>query len=201
MSRSQLLSKASLLIKTHGFTREALARSVLGFEGHTEPLSDTAVSSLFGRGDEARKTLIQAWLDEGRLEMRSGKTSGLKGILQTRLEYNKPAFALLASTERGFPPLDPRPALRHAATVADEALYISGDTSLQLEWYTQRASIAAVYSAAELHQLTSPETAPAFLDSLLDGSFALKNTLGEVQLFSGHIFKSWQGILKSKGIL
>ncbi|KIK55076.1 hypothetical protein GYMLUDRAFT_76644 [Collybiopsis luxurians FD-317 M1] len=212
MSRSQLLKIASTsLVKTHGFTREALARSVLDLppeKAHSEPLSDTAVSSLFGHGDAARKTLIQAWLDEGLSQMGSARTAGLTGVLHARLDYNKPvlqllpeAFALLASPERGLPPLDPRPALSHAARVADEASYLSGDTSVQLAWYTHRASIAAVYSAAELHQLTSPETAHAFLDSLLAGSAALKGTLDEVQVFSSYVFKSWKGILKSKGIL
>ncbi|KAG2104729.1 uncharacterized protein F5147DRAFT_775552 [Suillus discolor] len=31
-------------------------------------------------------------------------------------------------------------------------------------WYTRRPTIPAIYPAAELHQLTSPKTAPAFLD-------------------------------------
>ena len=59
-------------MKVHGFTRETLARSVLHLpltetrtNTHVEPLSDTAVSALFGEGDEARRTLINAWLQDG----------------------------------------------------------------------------------------------------------------------------------------
>lgn len=69
---ARLLKHALPLVKVYGFTREALARSVLqlpptetGAKTHTEPLSDTAISALFGEGDEARRTLICEWLQEG----------------------------------------------------------------------------------------------------------------------------------------
>ncbi|KAJ3840835.1 hypothetical protein F5878DRAFT_612015 [Lentinula raphanica] len=220
-SRSQLLKIATSLVRTHGFTREALSRSVLKLElpasnlAHSSPLSDSAVSSLFGKGDYARRTLIEAWLNEGLAQMASSDpsptpTRSLGSVLHTRLTYNEPvlrylpgAFALLATPEDGFPLVfDPRPALKHAAKIADEAACcISGDTSSQLSWYTRRASLATIYSAAELHQLTSPETAHAFLDSLLAGTCTLEKSVGEVQLFASYVFKSWKGIIQSRGIL
>ncbi|KAJ3778126.1 hypothetical protein FB446DRAFT_715048 [Lentinula raphanica] len=217
-SRSQLLKIATSLVRTHGFTREALSRSVLELElpasnsAHSSPLSDSAVSSLFGKGDYARKTLIEAWLNEGLAQMASSDpspTRSLGSVLHTRLTYNEPvlpylpgAFALLATPEDGFPlAFDPRPALKHAAKIADEAACISGDTSSQLSWYTRRASLATIYSAAELHQLTSPETAHAFLDSLLAGTCTLEKSVGEVQLFASYVVKSWKGMIQSRGIL
>ncbi|GAW00180.1 ubiquinone biosynthesis protein coq9 [Lentinula edodes] len=140
--------------------------------------------------------------------MASAPSPSLGHVLHARLSYNEPvlhflpeAFALLASPEGGLPPLDPRPALKHASRIADEASYISGDASTQLSWYTRRASLVAIYSAAELHQFTSPRTAHAFLDSLLTGSSALKQSVDEVQLFSSYVLQSWKGILQSKGIL
>ena len=39
------------------------------------------------------------------------------------------AFALLASPTSGIPPLDPRPVIQHAASVADQAWFLSGDKS------------------------------------------------------------------------
>ncbi|KAJ3888302.1 hypothetical protein GG344DRAFT_90019 [Lentinula edodes] len=210
-SRSQLLKIATSLVPTYGFTRETLSRSVLELpkdRAHSEPLSENAVSSLFGSGDYAKKTLIEAWLSEGITQMASAPSPSLGHVLHARLSYNEPvlhylpeAFALLASPEGGLPPLDPRPALKHASRIADEASYISGDASTQLSWYTRRASLAAIYSAAELHQFTSPRTAHAFLDSLLTGSSALKQSVDEVQLFSSYVLQSWKGILQSKGIL
>ncbi|KAJ3496015.1 hypothetical protein NLJ89_g10541 [Agrocybe chaxingu] len=200
-SSTRLLKLALPLVQTHGFTREALARSVLSLppsEAHSEPLSDTAVSALFGHGDAARRTLIDAWLKDGR-------SPTLREVLRARLEYNEPvvsllpeAFALLVTPSSGIHLLDPLPAFKHAATIADEACLEL--TAFQLEWYARRASLAVVYAAAELHQLTSPTTAYSFLDSLLETSSNLKSSLNEVELYSSYVFKSWRGIIKSSGI-
>ncbi|KAG6891376.1 hypothetical protein C0992_008087 [Termitomyces sp. T32_za158] len=97
MSRASRLLRLSVpLVRTHGFTREALARSVLDLpspEAHSQPLSDTAVSALFGSGDLARKTLIRAWLDDGIRHMQSRPArSTLRDVLRARLEYNEPVL-------------------------------------------------------------------------------------------------------------
>ncbi|RXW15044.1 hypothetical protein EST38_g10806 [Candolleomyces aberdarensis] len=141
-------------------------------------------------------------------EKAPGTRPTLKEVLRTRLEYNEPvlahlpeAFALLATPTDTFHVLDPRPALRHAGRIADEACFSIGDQSLQLSWYSKRISVASVYTAAELHQLTSPNTAYTFLDTLLEKSATVSNSLDEVSLFSSYIFKSWRGIIKSSGIL
>ncbi|KAJ6532019.1 hypothetical protein B0H19DRAFT_1189616 [Mycena capillaripes] len=207
-SSTRLLKLTLPLVSEHGFTRAALARSVLHLPvPHPEPLSDTAVSALFGRGDLARKTLFHAWLDGGVESMKAAPPS-VKEALHARLAYNEPvlahlpeAFALLAAPESGMPPVDPMPALKHAAKVADEACYVSGDQSLRLSWYTKRASLIGIYSAAELHQLTSPQSAHAFLDSLLSASAAIDTSVAEVKMFTSYIFRSWAGIIRSKDIL
>ncbi|KAJ6623983.1 hypothetical protein B0H10DRAFT_2008071 [Mycena sp. CBHHK59/15] len=209
-SSTRLLKLALPLVSEHGFTRTALARSVLSLPTpHTEPLSDNAVSALFGRGDLARKTLINAWLDEGVSSMRAeaGAPMSIKQALHARLAYNEPvlahlpeAFALLSAPESGIPPFDPLPALKNAARIADEACYAAEDQSIRLSWYARRASLIGIYSAAELHQLTSPESAHGFLDSLLAASATIDSSVAEVKLFSSYILRSWTGIFKSKGV-
>ena len=118
---NRLLKLALPLVRTHGFTREALSRSVLSLpadEVHTEPLSDTAISALFGHGDDARRTLIKAWLGDGLRHMGSipgversatpllaldSETSRtgtetkatVRDVLRARLEYNEPALPYL----------------------------------------------------------------------------------------------------------
>jgi ubiquinone biosynthesis protein COQ9 len=93
---TQLLKLATPLVQHHGFTRTALAHSVLALpEPHAEPLSDSAVTALFGQGDAARRTLINAWLDEGRAHMRAVPVDGVKRALLTRLEYNVPVLSYL----------------------------------------------------------------------------------------------------------
>lgn len=112
---TRLLKLALPLVRTHGFTREALSRSVLALpagEVHTEPLSDTAVSALFGNGDAARRTLIDAWMKDGLQHMAlvpgverhaqssisldsataTGKKASIRDVLRARLEYNEPVL-------------------------------------------------------------------------------------------------------------
>jgi hypothetical protein len=93
---TQLLKLATPLVQHHGFTRTALAHSVLALpEPHAEPLSDSAVTALFGQGDAARRTLVNAWLDEGRAHMRAVPVDGVKRALLARLEYNVPVLSYL----------------------------------------------------------------------------------------------------------
>ncbi|KAF8170404.1 hypothetical protein BJ912DRAFT_1083821 [Pholiota molesta] len=185
-SSSHLLKLALPLIKTHGFTREALARSVVSLpstsnaQPHSEPLSDSAITALFGKGDAARRTLIDAWLNDGLRHMASASAKHRKGgeggstpartirdVLRARLKYNEPvlphipdAFALMASS--GFHVVDPLPTIKHTLKIGDEACVVTGDKSLQLEWYARCASLAAVYAAADAYA-TSHSTHAKFL--------------------------------------
>lgn len=103
---ARLLQLSLPLVKTYGFSRETLARSALCLDSsdraHAEPLSDTAVSALFGPGDEARRTLIEAWLKEGLRSMenpaqRNGEVSTrMRDALRARLEYNEPVLGHLS---------------------------------------------------------------------------------------------------------
>ncbi|KAI0342706.1 hypothetical protein BDW22DRAFT_1413409 [Trametopsis cervina] len=207
-SRKLLLQLALPLVRTHGFTREALSRSVLSLpQPHAAPLNETAVSALFGNGDDARRSLIGAWLEEGRAEMRNAPSTSVKDILSHRLRYNEPVLSLLPeafatlATPTGIHLLDPNPAFKHAATIADDACVISQDTSIGPSWYARRASLAAIYTAAELHQIASPETAYDFLSDLLEGSSRIKGAVDNVGQFASYVGKSWIGIIKSRGIL
>jgi ubiquinone biosynthesis protein COQ9 len=44
------------------------------------------------------------------------------------------AFALLATPDSGIPPFDLRPAVLHASRIADDACYITGDTSAEVRF-------------------------------------------------------------------
>ncbi|KAI0325457.1 hypothetical protein GY45DRAFT_1330267 [Cubamyces sp. BRFM 1775] len=213
MLRHQLLQLAVPLVKTHGFTREALARAALSLPTpHEQPLSEPAVSALFGDGDDARRTLINGWLDYAREQMKAAPSSSssvsLRDVLAHRLRFNEPvlhylpeAFALLASPTSGLPPLDPVPALKHVSAVADDACYIVGDTSVGPAWFRKRATVAAAYGAAELHQLTSPSTAYEFLDHALNTTSKVDASLSEVGQFGQYVWRSWAGIIRSSGVL
>nr|VWP00146.1 Beta-xylanase (EC [Ganoderma boninense] len=211
MLRNQLLQLAVPLVKQYGFSREALARSVLHLpKPHEQPLSEAAITSLFGSGDDARRTLINGWLDLARAEMRAASSAStpLRDVLASRLRANEPfvpllpeAFALLATPSSGLPPFDPMPGLKHVSTIADDVCYLIGDTSVGPAWFRRRATIAAAYGAAELHQLTSPNTAYQFLDEILNLTNKVDTSVSEVELFGKYILRSWGGIIRSSGIL
>ncbi|KAG1876046.1 hypothetical protein C8R48DRAFT_690560 [Suillus tomentosus] len=105
---------------------------------------------------------------------------GMEDVLKARLKSNEPvlehlpeAFALLASSPLlplPLPPVDPAPIIKHAAQVSNQACSIAHSDARESSWYTRRATISAIYLAAELHQLTSPRTAPASLHLLLENT-------------------------------
>ncbi|KAG8906333.1 hypothetical protein FRB99_007113 [Tulasnella sp. 403] len=218
MAARTLILKAALpFVPSYGFTRRCLTDAAESLPTQIS-LSETAFAALFGQGEEAKRTLIQAWLDEGieRLKFSASQTdemappSGavvhaeLKTLLTARLRYNEPvlqhladAFATLAA---GGPLLDLRPAVKHAGRIADEALHIAGDRSVGGRWYARRGAVALVYGAAELHQLTSPDTAVGFLARLLDETKEMERMADEVGEFGGFVEDGWTGIVRSRGV-
>lgn len=150
----QLLRTACSLVPAHGFTREALSRSVLHLpEPHTVPLSDTAVSALFG-GHQANKCLVNAWLEKGLEEMKEAANPTIRATLHARLRYNEPVLQYLPEVCFNFLPIlavdalnqafgmlaapgsisfrRPPPVLEHPARIADAACRTSGDQSLHV---------------------------------------------------------------------
>ncbi|KAG8813620.1 hypothetical protein FRC19_002317 [Serendipita sp. 401] len=176
-----------------------------------DQLPDRALDILFGPGEEARKTLIRAWLDEGINAMSpSNETAQMtvRDALHKRLEWNNPvldklpeAYALLATPSGILPPLGVKNIVEHPAKVAHRACRLANQNASGTSWYTQRAAIATIYAAAELHQLTSPATATRFLDGLLEANDRASNAASDVLTFGNYIGRSWLAIARSKGLL
>ncbi len=68
---------------------------------HTEPLSESAITALFGAGVKARKNLAWAWLEEGRRRMKGldDATENTQRMaipvevsLRRRLQWNEPVI-------------------------------------------------------------------------------------------------------------
>ena len=101
MQRQQLLRCALSLVEEHGFSRNALSLSALSLPNpHKEPLSDTAVSALFGKGDDARRTLLNEWLAEGRKQMSDCEKRDVNLILKQRLKWNESVLSYLPEVRR-----------------------------------------------------------------------------------------------------
>lgn len=98
MQSARLLQLAFPLVRTYGFTHKTLSLTVLSLPTpHTEPLSESAVSSLFGNGDDARRTLINYWMDDARLRMKvkDGGSRTMNEVLKKRLESNEEVLEYL----------------------------------------------------------------------------------------------------------
>ena len=90
------------------------------------------------------------------------------------------------------------------ARLADEIWFLAGDTSVDTSWYTKRASLSAIYSAAEVFmtQDTSKDFAETeqFLDARLEDVIKVGGffgALGEWVDYTGH---SAINVLRSKGV-
>ncbi|KAG9315032.1 hypothetical protein JVU11DRAFT_4144 [Chiua virens] len=196
----------------------------LTYHNLTRSLSQTRpVTALFGQGDDARRTLVHAWLDDARCRMPSTSAATIRDVLHARLQMNEPVLAHLPEVRFFVPPLclssphrrhsrssrrrptslplDPTPVLAHAARVADQACWVAEPHAKEMTWYTRRATVSGIYLAAELHQFTSPNTATSFLDDLLANIGAAETVVKEVSLYGSYILDSWKGIAKSRSIL
>jgi ubiquinone biosynthesis protein COQ9 len=115
-----LLKRAFARIPEFGFTRHTLA---LCNSVHGRPdvplLSDTAVTALFGPGDEARRTLIRAWMQEGRAQMAvraeaasrdpasKQQARTMQAVLLERLKWNIPVLDHLKDVSIFSSPVQP----------------------------------------------------------------------------------------------
>ena len=108
-------------MKIHGFSRDALAQSVLHLpKPHEQPLSDAAVTSLFGDGDDARRTMIKGWMALARENMRAAAAASstpptLRDVLGKRLQLNEEVLPHLSEVSGAH---------MHAPSVASSILVV-----------------------------------------------------------------------------
>jgi ubiquinone biosynthesis protein COQ9 len=94
--------------------------------------------------------------------------------------------------------------LRELAQLADEILFLAGDASVDPSWYTKRASLSAIYAAAELFQTT--DTSPgfretrAFLRRRLDEAARAGGAVRAVGEWIGFNAGAAVNVLRSKGV-
>ncbi|SGY60406.1 BQ5605_C007g04426 [Microbotryum silenes-dioicae] len=157
--------------------RKTLTREQLIREARAQAPSGTAStfrSPLLG----PLKALVQAWLEQGRMEMvqhvavsrgKANQDQLVKLGLRHRIKYNEPvvdqlveALALLgaptstplSSPSALLPFPSPLPHFEHVARIAHDLAAASDDESQGLEWYSVRASLGTLYGLSELHQLS-----------------------------------------------
>ncbi|KAI9728273.1 MAG: Ubiquinone biosynthesis protein coq9, mitochondrial [Cirrosporium novae-zelandiae] len=97
-----------------------------------------------------------------------------------------------------------RPSLTELANLADEIWYLAGDTSIDETWYTKRASLATIYSAADLFMTQDTSTdftdTETFLDRRLEDVNTVGGTLRDVGEWAGFQAAGLVNLLRSKGM-
>ena len=96
------------------------------------------------------------------------------------------------------------PSLKELANLADEIWFLAGDTSVDTSWYTKRASLAAIYAAAEVFQTQdrSPgfKDTERFLDERLEDLRMVGTAMSEAGEWIGFTGHSLINVLRSKGV-
>lgn len=94
--------------------------------------------------------------------------------------------------------------LKELALLADEILYLAGDVSVDPSWYSKRASLSAIYAAAELFQTTdqSPgfRETRAFLRRRLHEAAQAGGAVRSVGEWIGFNAGAAVNVLRSKGV-
>ncbi|KAG0313829.1 Ubiquinone biosynthesis protein coq9, mitochondrial, partial [Dissophora globulifera] len=91
--------------------------------------------------------------------------------------------------------------LNHLAKIVDEIWYLAGDKSADMNWYTKRASLAAIYTTTELYMTTDKtlnyEATQRFLDRRFEDAATLGKATNDVLQIAEFGAKSVTGILRS----
>lgn len=94
--------------------------------------------------------------------------------------------------------------VKELAQLADEILYLAGDSSVDPSWYTKRASLSTIYAAAELFQTTdqSPDFCEtrAFLRRRLQEAARVGGAVRSVGEWVGFNAGAAVNVLRSKGV-
>jgi ubiquinone biosynthesis protein COQ9 len=94
--------------------------------------------------------------------------------------------------------------LAELARLADEIWYLAGDTSVDMSWYSKRATLSAIYSAAEVFQTqdSSPDFQETehFVDDRLEDLRVASGFVSGAGEWVGYTAHSAVNLLRSKGV-
>ncbi|KAL2268153.1 hypothetical protein VTJ83DRAFT_2999 [Remersonia thermophila] len=210
-AESALLSAAYKRVPEHGFTQEALAlgaRDAGLLEISPAVFPGDGVFALIRWHLYTQRTALADTVDE----VAAGTPAGPAGVAERverltweRLRANEAivgrwqeALAIMAQ------PSHIPASLGELAQLADDILYLAGDVSVDPSWYTKRASLSAIYAAAELFQTT--DTSPgfretrAFLQRRLAEAAQAGAAVRSVGQWAGFTAGAVVNVLRSKGL-
>ncbi|KAK4236945.1 hypothetical protein C8A03DRAFT_35144 [Achaetomium macrosporum] len=207
-AEQSLLSAAYAHVPSHGFSQEALALGArdTGLLDISPSILPDGVFSLIRWHLYTQRTSLAAKAKDA-IDETAAVTVGdkVEALAWSRLKGNEAVVgrwqeALAIMAQPSYVPAS----LKELALLADEILYLAGDVSVDPSWYTKRASLSAIYAAAELFQTTdqSPEfrETRAFLRRRLDDAAQAGGALRSVGEWVGFNAIAAVNVLRSKGL-
>lgn len=194
MSTSKILSTALGMVPQLGF-RGALLSSV-----RSHGYSDAALS-LFPR---AEYDLVQYHLDTQKAKLDGIDLTGahstndkLFELLKARLQGNEEALKSQLSEYLQLLKTHPADSLASLHDLSDEVWFLAGDKSNDIDWYTKRASISAVFASAELYQSVNPKGVTKYLQRRLQELETMHNVTSNVSEWLAFNTRASFNVLKS----
>jgi len=193
-------------IPSHGFTLTSLAM------GAKESGYLDASTNLFPKGAFdlvhyylfTQRQVLGQYQNILQPEQSTGTATKVKALTWARLMRNKhvihrlqEALALMAK------PTNIPASLRELHLLSDEIWFLSGDTSVDTNWYTKRASLSTVYASTELFMTTDKSSdfkdTQAFLERRFEDAYKLGSIGGGLGQWLGFNASAAVNILRSKG--
>ncbi|KAF2664456.1 ubiquinone biosynthesis protein COQ9 [Microthyrium microscopicum] len=209
-----ILSASLNHIPEHGFTRKSLSL------GAKDAGYLSISTNLFPQG---AFDLILYYLATSRLKLQdsvhgrdgheqqwaSGKIDvkeRVKTLVFDRLRFNKESGVIKRWPEAlavmAQPTYVPQ-SFAELSRLADDIYFLAGDTSVDTTWYTKRASLAAIYAAAEVYQTQDQSAQNAdtrvFVDSRFKELESAQTGVSSVAEWVGYTTHSFINVLRSKG--
>ncbi|GAB5588635.1 Ubiquinone biosynthesis protein coq9 [Umbelopsis nana] len=170
MTQKKLLEATLPFVATHGWTTESISLGAqkLGYPSIAHGLFPNGPADLINHFlEDCRLKLqkeMQSKRDAGQLED-LGATDIVHLAVITRLEMTRPyikrwpeALAVMAH------PTNTVMSFTQLGKLVDDIWYYAGDKSSDMNWYTKRATLAAVYTSTELYM--TQDVSPNCVDTL-----------------------------------
>ncbi|KAK3061395.1 hypothetical protein LTS18_006351 [Coniosporium uncinatum] len=231
-AQTSILSAALTHVPTHGFTSTSLtlgARSagyvdvstqlfprgafeLVAYHLVTRRLAlKESVSSLdpaqtdLGQQHHQHHQQQQQYHPQPQRPRQPGVGARVRDLTMARLRHNAPVIHKLPEALALMSLSSNVPAsLRELAALSDEIWYLASDAAVDFSWYTKRASLSAVYAAAEVYQTQDQSTefrdTERFLDSRLEELRTVGGLVGDVGQWVGGTMAGALGVLRSKGV-
>lgn len=204
---ASILASALEHVPIHGFTQDALT---LGVRSAGYP--DISTTALFPKGAFSivlyhLVTQRLALADRVQFPTEQGVGQKVRALTLARLRANADPNVLphwqqglgLMSLAENIPA-----SLKELAKLSDEIWFQAGDVSVDSSWYTKRASLSAVYAAAEMFQTTDQSTdfrdTEAFLDRRLSEVRTVGGAVGSTLGFLSFEAANFVHLARSKGV-